>query len=109
MGPDAFRSGFPSRYESDGYTQFVGRTLNELGMSLLRAEEWDDAFGIFIILTELFPKAPQVYDSLAFAFLSRGEPTKAAEVFRQALDLDPDFSSDYSSDNYGAGGQPPKP
>lgn len=106
MGPDAFRSDFLSLYEADGYTQFIGRTLNELGMSLLQTEEWDGAFDIFDMLTGLFPEAPQVYDSLAFAFLDKGEPARAAEVFRRALALDPDFASDYSSDNYGTGSSP---
>lgn len=90
-----------TRYESDGYAQFIGRTLNELGMSLLNAEKWDDAFEIFGTLARLFAEAPQVYDSLAYAYLRKGDTTQAAQVLAKALALQSDFSSNYSSNNYG--------
>lgn len=101
MGADAFKSNFTARYKSDGYTQFVGRTLNELGMSLLNAEKWDDAFEIFGTLAGLFPEAPQVYDSLAYAYFRKGDTRQAAQAFGKALALQSDFSSNYSSNNYG--------
>jgi len=104
MGAEAFKSDFMARYKSDGYTQFVGRTLNELGMSLLDAKKWDEAFDIFGTLAGLFPEAPQVYDSLAYAHLRKGNAEKANQTFRKALALQSDFSSDYSSDNYGTDG-----
>ncbi len=104
MGAETFKSDFAARYKSDGYTQFIGRTLNELGMSLLKASKWNEALDIFYTLAGLFPDAPQVYDSLAFAFLSQGDTEKAAQIFRKAIALKPDFSSDYNSDNYGASG-----
>lgn len=101
MGEDAFKSDFVARYTSEGYNQFVGRSLNELGMSLLEAKKWDEAFNIFGALAELFPDAPQVYDSLAYGYWKSGDPEKAKQTFEKALSLQPDFSSDYSSDNYG--------
>lgn len=100
MGADSFQSNFMGRYETDGYTQFIGQTLNNLGMSLLKASRWDEALDIFNTLAELFPDAPQVYDSLAFAFLSMGDTEMAARTFRKAIALQPDFSSDYDSNNY---------
>jgi CubicO group peptidase (beta-lactamase class C family) len=102
MGREAFKSGFKARYEVDGYTQFIGRTLNELGMSLVQAKKWDEAFDILHALGELFTNAPQVYDSLAFVYWSKGDKEKAVETFKKALAKQPDFSSDYSSDNYGS-------
>jgi CubicO group peptidase (beta-lactamase class C family) len=100
MGSEVFKSDFVTRYKSDGYTQFIGRTLNELGMSLLDANKWDDALNVFGTLAELFPEAPQAYDSLAYSYLRQGNPEKARQTFRRSLALQSDFSSDYSSDNY---------
>ena len=102
IGAEAFSSGFAERYKSDGYTQFIGRTLNELGMSLLDADKWDDAFNVFGTLVGLFPEAPQAYDSLAYAFLRKGDVEGARQTFNRALKLQPGFSSDYSPKNYGA-------
>jgi len=104
MGPGAFAAGFRDRYASAGYARFVGRTINELGMSLLDAEQWDDAFILFGTLAGWFPDAPQVYDSLAYALWRRGEVERAQATFRKALALQPEFSSDYSSNDYGVEG-----
>ena len=101
MGAEAFESDFLASYESAGYSQFIGRTLNELGMSLVNDAKWTDAFNVFGTLRELFPEAPQAYDSLAYAHYRAGDVKKARETFAMALELDPAFASDYSSDNYG--------
>jgi len=102
IGPEAFKSDFQASYESAGYSRFIGRTLNELGMSLVNDTKWTDAFNIFGTLLELFPEAPQAYDSLAYAHFQAGDIETAREVFAKALKLQPGFSSDYSSENYGA-------
>ena len=104
VGAETFSSDFMARYKSDGYTQFIGRTLNDLGMSLVDATKWDEAFDIFGALAGLFPEAPQVYDSLAHAYSRKGDAEKAEQIFKKALALQSDFSSDYSSDNYGTRG-----
>jgi CubicO group peptidase (beta-lactamase class C family) len=101
MGPEAFSSDFRARYESAGHDQFIGRTLNELGMSLLHAAKWNDAFNVFGTLVHLFPKAPQAYDSLAYAHFRAGDVGSAHKAFSVALELQPAFASDYSPDNYG--------
>jgi CubicO group peptidase (beta-lactamase class C family) len=102
IGPRTFKSEFQASYESAGYSQFIGRTLNELGMSLVNDSEWTDAFNIFGTLVELFPEAPQAYDSLAYAHFRAGDIELAREIFSKAVMLQPAFSSDYSMDNYGA-------
>ena len=102
MGAEAFESDFLASYESAGYSQFIGRTLNELGMSLVNDAKWTDAFNVFGALLELFPEAPQAYDSLAYAHFRAGDIEKARETFSMALKLQPAFASDYSSDNYGS-------
>ena len=101
MGAEAFESDFLASYESAGYSQFIGRTLNELGMSLVNDATWTDAFNVFGTILELFPEAPQAYDSLAYAHFRAGDIEKARETFSMALKLQPAFASDYSSDNYG--------
>ena len=102
LGAEAFESDFPTSYESAGYSQFIGRTLNELGMSLVNDAKWTDAFNVLGTLLELFPEAPQAYDSLAYAHFRAGDIDKARETFSMALKLQPAFASDYSSDNYGS-------
>jgi len=101
LGAAVFRAEFKARYEADGYTQFIGRTLNELGMSLLSDKKWPDALQVFETLAHLFAQAPQVYDSLAFAYQSMGNMDEAIRQFQKARALKADFKSDYSADNYG--------
>lgn len=102
IGAEAFESDFLASYESAGYSQFIGRTLNELGMSLVNDAKWTDAFSVLGTLLLLFPEAPQAYDSLAYAHFRAGDTEKARETFSKALKLQPAFASDYSSDNYGS-------
>ena len=99
-GKEHFYKTFQNSYTDNGYTQFIGRTINELGMQLLSTESWDPAFDIFNYLVYLFPDAPQAYDSLAFAYLSKGEAKSARSTFLKALDIDGDFNSAYVSNNY---------
>lgn len=101
LGVEAFRERFGEIYKAAGYTQFIGRTLNELGISLLADSKWDEALEVFGALAATFPNAPQVYDSLARAYRDMGKPDKAQQAFSKALALVPDFRSDYSEDNYG--------
>lgn len=100
-GKDLFYSDFRGKYIEFGYSQFLGRTINELGMQLIRAQSWTEAFDIFYYLTSLYPDAPQVYDSLAFAYSKKGDTNKALSTFKKALTLKPDFKSDYVNNNYG--------
>ncbi|TMO81460.1 serine hydrolase [Pseudoalteromonas sp. S3776] len=100
-GPKGFVKHFKRTYRENGYKQFIGRTINELGMELLKSESWTAAFDMFKYLISLFPDAPQVYDSLAFAYLSKGDFEMAKSTFRKSLAIKSDFKSDYVSDNYG--------
>ena len=56
---------------------------------------------MFNYLVSLFPDAPQVYDSLAFAYLSKGEERMAKKTFSKSLAIKANFESEYVSDNYG--------
>lgn len=99
-GKEDFYKNFQNAYKAKGYTQFIGRTINELGMQLLKDSSWNEALDVFGYLVSIFPDAPQVYDSLAFAYLSMDEPKKAQVTFQKALKINSDFNSDYVSNNY---------
>jgi len=101
MPLSSFKADFGAVYKADGYTQFLGRTLNELGMALVNNQQWAEAFDIFNTLVAAYPGAPQVYDSLAFASFQKGDTKQAALTFKKALAIQADFSSDYKADNYG--------
>jgi len=100
-GKDQFYRDFKETYTESGYSQFIGRVINELGMQLLKTKSWSEAFDVFNYLVFLFPSAPQAYDSLAFAYFKKGDPETAYKTFTKALELSPDFRSDYISDNFG--------
>ena len=99
-GKDNFYKNFQKNYTENGYTQFIGKTINELGMQLLKSKSWNAAFDIFNYLVSIFPDAPQAYDSLAFAYLSKGDTKNAQVTFQKAMDIQADFNSDYISNNY---------
>ncbi len=88
------------QYKIAGYRLFIGRTLNELGMQLIREGKWPEAFDAFNYLKSLYPNAPQVYDSLAFAYYKQGNKEKAKATFKMAIALDAYFNSEYASNNY---------
>jgi len=100
-GKAGFYKDFKQAYKENNYNQFIGRTINELGMQLVSTKSWDEAFDIFSYLVLLFPKAPQAYDGLAFAHHTKGDSAKAFKIFSTALTLKPNFKSDYVSNNYG--------
>lgn len=100
-GKKQFARHFKQAYSDSGYTQFIGRTVNDLGMELLKEKSWAEAFDMFEYLISLFPDAPQVYDSLAFAYQSKGDSDTAKRTFSKSLEIKASFNSDYVSDNYG--------
>jgi|GEM_PF-208826 len=101
FGKEKFFSNFKAHYQEQGYQQFIGRPINDLGMQLIKTQSWSDALDVFNYLVHLFPKAPQAYDSLAYGYFKQGEFEKAKATFLTALNISPDFKSDYSSNNYG--------
>ncbi len=100
-GKQQFYKYFKQVYNDSGYSRFIGRIINEAGMELLNTKSWTEAFDMFEYLVSLFPNAPQAYDSLAFAYLSKGDREAAKSTFSKSLTIDASFKSDYVSDNYG--------
>lgn len=91
---------FKQAYQDAGYNPFIGMTLNQLAMQLISEHRWEEAFDALNYLLLLYPKAPQVYDSVAFFHLKKGEHIKARLTFEEAKALAPNFKSDYSANNY---------
>ncbi|MCF7761136.1 MAG: serine hydrolase [Cephaloticoccus sp.] len=100
LGAEQFQEQFAASYTAAGYDGFNGRVINEVGMQLTTEARFEQAFDFFQTLVHLYPKAPQAYDSLAWCYAKSGQGELAQKIFAQALEIKPDFSSDYSVDNY---------
>ncbi|NQZ08788.1 MAG: tetratricopeptide repeat protein [Algicola sp.] len=96
-----FKEHFADQYTQAGYSGFNGRVINEVGMALSADGHHAQAFDFFNTLVFLYPKAAQAYDSLAWGYAQSGDVKRAKAVFSKALAINPDFSSEYSVDNYG--------
>ena len=64
-------------------------SFNQIGYDLMTATRLDDAIEVFELNTELFPESPNVYDSLAEAYMKSGEKKKAIENYNKSLELNP--------------------
>lgn len=69
---------------------FDESSVNDLGYSLLREEQFDVAIGVFRFNVEQFPESWNTYDSLAEAYMTKGETKLAIEYYRKSLELNPD-------------------
>jgi Flp pilus assembly protein TadD len=63
--------------------------LNGLGYMLLRAGRMDDAVQIFTLNVEAYPNSWNAYDSLAEAYMERGDRELAIANYRKSLKLNP--------------------
>lgn len=75
------------------YNLFNESTLNSLGYEFYRADKLDQAIEILQLNTEAYPTSANVYDSLADAYLKKGEKDKAIENFKKAMEINPKFGS----------------
>lgn len=98
--PEPSFSFFKEAYQKAGYSSFIGKTLNQLAMELITEHRWKEAFDTLNYLQLLYPKAPQVYDSLAFAYYKKEEYHQARLTFAKAKSLSANFKSDYSANDY---------
>lgn len=64
-------------------------TLNALGYRLLGEGKTDDAIAVFRLNVEMFPNSGNPFDSLAEAYLKKGDPVRAEAFYQKALELDP--------------------
>lgn len=74
----------PNAAESRAVKQF------KKGLSLAEAGQLDAAAGIFLRLTQEYPRLPQPYVQLAAVYQQQGNTQAAVEVLRKALDVHTD-------------------
>jgi tetratricopeptide (TPR) repeat protein len=64
-------------------------SINSAGYRLLSQKKTSDAILIFQLNVELYPKSPNVYDSLGEAFMANNEKELAIRNYRKSLELNP--------------------
>ncbi|NIR46799.1 MAG: amidohydrolase family protein [Gemmatimonadetes bacterium] len=73
----------------DALASFVERSVNSLGYRLMRSDQLDRALEVFRLNTEYFPQAFNTWDSLAEAYMNKGEDELAIEYYEKSLELNP--------------------
>ncbi|MEO8436197.1 MAG: serine hydrolase [Pyrinomonadaceae bacterium] len=68
---------------------FSETELNTLGYQLLGLKRTKDAFEIFKLNVEMFPKSANPYDSLGETYLAEGQKDLALANYKKAVELDP--------------------
>jgi imidazolonepropionase-like amidohydrolase len=66
-------------------------TLNEFGYALLGSKRMDAAIAVLQANTELYPKSGNTWDSLAEAYMAKGDRARARQLYARALEVDPDY------------------
>jgi tetratricopeptide (TPR) repeat protein len=64
--------------------------INTQGLRLLELKKFDDAIKVLSLNTQLFPNSWNTWDSLAEAYMQRGEVHIATGFFRKSIGLNPD-------------------
>jgi CubicO group peptidase (beta-lactamase class C family) len=67
--------------------------LNMLGYELLGDGEIEMAIAVFELNIHKYPAEANAYDSLAEAYLTRGDREEAVKMYRKALEVDPAFEN----------------
>jgi hypothetical protein len=78
------------RFYGRGSYDFSENSLNEFGYEVMEAGDFDGAIRVFQRNVGLFPESGNVYDSLAEAYLNRGDRELAIENYRRSLAWNPD-------------------
>ena len=83
---DAYR-----RFKADPLHAYADteRAMNALGYRLLEEKRAAEAIVVFKANVEAYPGSPNVYDSLADAYLAAGDKKAALESYRKMLEVDP--------------------
>jgi tetratricopeptide (TPR) repeat protein len=80
-----------STYESNDIN--AENYINISGYMLLQLKKTDDAIKVFKLNTELYPGSFNVWDSLAEAYMIKGENDEAEKYYKKSLELNPDNSN----------------
>jgi tetratricopeptide (TPR) repeat protein len=65
----------------------VEAALNDQGYKLIQLKRLDDAIKVFMLNTQLFPNAWNTWDSLADAYMKKGEKQIALGYFKKSIQL----------------------
>ena len=63
--------------------------INIAGYQLLSENQIDKAIKVFTLNTELYPKSFNTWDSLAEAYMSKGDKETAIKYYKKSLELNP--------------------
>jgi uncharacterized protein len=61
--------------------------INGMGYGSLQQKKWEQAYELFNMNIENYPKSPNTFDSMGDYFLAKGDSSKAAEMFAKSLSL----------------------
>lgn len=67
--------------------------MNMVGYELLGKEKKEEAVAVFEMVTRLYPKSYNAYDSLGDGYLEAGDVEQAKVAFEKALELNPNYAS----------------
>lgn len=70
-----------------------GNELNQLGYYYLNEKQFANAIEVLKLNMQEHPQDPNVYNSLAEAYLSSGDQERAIQYYQKAVVLDPNFES----------------
>ena len=75
----------------NSYYLFSEHMLHQLGHNLLKENRIDEAIKVFEKNVQEYPGSFMVVDALAETYLLKGEKELAAEYFKTAVELNPDY------------------
>jgi len=85
---DKALAGYLAIKQQDSTSVFLEEaSFNRLGYNLLNEKAFNDAISVFKINVVLYPNSDNVYDSLADAYLRKGDSTQAYTNYKKALEL----------------------
>jgi tetratricopeptide (TPR) repeat protein len=74
-------------YENNDFTSEW--KINMVGYQLMSRDELDKAIKVFELNTQLYPEAFNTWDSLAEAYMKKGDNEKAIKYYKKSLALNP--------------------
>ena len=90
---DKALAGYLEIKKQDSTSIFIDEgEFNRLGYGLLREKNYQSAIDVFKINVALYPESSNVYDSLADAFLRKGDSLQAFHNYKIALSLNSENS-----------------
>ena len=84
---------FEQIIKKNGYRVNSSQILNIYGYELLNEKKIDMAIEVFKLNVRLFPGEANPYDSLAEAYLAKGDKESSIKYYKKSLEIDPEFPS----------------